>query len=52
MTLENVLTTVLSVPFLFGAATAIAFRKAIRALFGSLLGTAGDRAETGQANDD
>lgn len=47
MTLENVIAAVLSVNFLFGAATALAFRKQVRALFGSVF----DRAE-GDGGDD
>ena len=51
MSLENVLTTVLSVPFLFGAATAIAFRKGMTALFGGVLGSATE-ATGGEQNAD
>lgn len=50
MSLENVITTVLSVDFLFGASTAIAFRKATTALFNSVLGGASERADTSGEN--
>lgn len=44
MALENVIATVLSVKFLFGAATAIAFRKSVTDLFDSVLGSAESQA--------
>jgi hypothetical protein len=47
MALENVISTVLSNDFLFGAATALAFRKQVAALFGSVLGSASDAADGG-----
>lgn len=43
MTLENVVATVLSVDFLFGAATATAFAKGVKALFQSVLGRAANQ---------
>lgn len=45
MTLENVISTVLSVDFLFGASTALAFERGMRSLFRSVLGRAGSNAE-------
>lgn len=44
MTLENVVSTVLSVDYLFGAASALAFGKAMRGLFRSVLGRASGNA--------
>lgn len=48
MSLAELTTTVLSVDYLFGAATALAFRKQVSGLFSKVLGNAGDTAE----NDD
>lgn len=50
MTLETVITTVLSVPFLFGAATAIAFRRAIRGLFEGVLSRASSQADSDETS--
>lgn len=41
MTLENLTSVVLSVDYLFGAATALAFRKQIRLLFESIFDRSG-----------
>lgn len=46
MTLENVVATVLSVDFLFGAATATAFAKGVKGLFRSVLGRASGNASS------
>lgn len=46
MSLENVIATVLSVEYLFGAATAIAFRKSVTDLFNSVLGSAESQADS------
>lgn len=51
MTLENVITTVLSVEFLFGASTALAFERGVRELFGSVFGRASARTDGEQDND-
>lgn len=47
MSLETLTGTVLSVDYLFGAATALAFRKQISGLFASVLGSASDTADGG-----
>lgn len=51
MTLENVITTVLSVEFLFGASTALAFERGVRELFGSVFGRASGRADGDEDGD-
>lgn len=45
MSLENVITTVLSVDFLFGASTALAFERGMRNLFDSIFSRAEDTVE-------
>jgi len=40
MTVENVIATILSVEYLFGAATALAFRKQVSSLFDSIFSRA------------
>lgn len=49
MSLENLVSVILSVDYLFGAATALAFRKGITGLFESVLGRAGSTAEDTQS---
>lgn len=45
MSLENLVSVMLSVDYLFGAATALAFRKQVSGLFSSVLGRAGSNAD-------
>lgn len=45
MSLSELTAVVLSVEYLFGAATALAFRKQVSGLFASVLGNAEDTAD-------